>query len=118
MISQPYYTQMKMEEDKSKAPSSLWVKHLEHMITQRDKHILKRAMSWKQTPYVVGESIGIDPYDVTEEEKPIAVNMDDYIHKDEMVQILLDSRHAMFNNRIPSVLEVLEWIDQRERKNK
>jgi len=53
---------------------------------------------------------------ISEEVRPEPIDMTQYIHKDEMVQILLDSRHAMFNDRIPSVLEVLEWIDQRERK--
>jgi hypothetical protein len=108
-----------MEEDNYKTPSPSWIKHLEDVkkeyLNQHDKLTLKRTMGWRQTPYVTG-NIGIDPYDVIQEEKPIAVNMDDYIHKDEMVQILLDSRHALFTDRIPSVLEVIEWIEERKKK--
>lgn len=108
-----------MEEDNSKAVSPSWIKHLEDVRKEyHDEYTLKRVMGWRQTPYVTGGTGGIDinPYEATEEEKPIEVNMDDYIHKDEMVQILLDSRHALFTDKIPSVLEVIEWIEERKKQ--
>lgn len=111
-----------MEEDNSKAVSPSWIKHLEDVrkeyLRQQDNDTLKRVMGWKQTPYVTGGTGGIDinPYEATKEEKPIEVNMDDYIHKDEMVQILLDSRHALFTDKIPSVLEIIEWIEERKKQ--
>jgi hypothetical protein len=54
--------------------------------------------------------------EVCEEVRPEPIDMTQYIHKDEMVQILLDSRHALFTDRIPSVLEVIEWIEERKKK--
>lgn len=66
-----------------------------------------------QNPYLVA----VDPYDApVEEEKPEPIDMTQYIHKDEMVQILLDSRHALFTDKIPSVLEVIEWIEERKKQ--
>lgn len=108
-----------MEEDNSKAVSLSWIKHLEDVrkeyLIQQNNDTLKRTMGWRQAPYVTGNS-GMDPYEATEEEKPTVVNMNDYIHKDEMVQILLDSRHALFTDKIPSVLEVIEWIEERKKQ--
>jgi len=110
-----------MEEDNATGYYD-WMKSLEDVrkqyINQHDKYTLKSVLNWRQTPHVTrgnGE-IDINPYEATEEEKPIEVNMDDYIHKDEMVQILLDSRHALFTDKIPSVLEVIEWIEERKKQ--
>lgn len=130
---QPYYTQKKMEEDKSEYLGffTRWLKPIHESkkkaLVQEEEEELKRllvrssvsqSMSiFKSTPPTPnGYVYGADA--ISEEVIPEPIDMTQYIHKDEMVQILLDSRHAMFNNRIPSVLEVLEWIDQRERKNK
>lgn len=108
-----------MEEDKQLA----WTKHLtdvanEEMVRQklidRVRGIFSSGGIGSPTSNLY--SFGVDPYDKTEEEKPMAVNMNDYIHKDEMVQILLDSRHALFTDRIPSVLEVIEWIEERKKQ--
>ncbi len=112
-----------MEEDNTTGYYG-WMKSLDDAVQEHTRGKLKdkiRGMlstnggigSFTKNPYLVA----VDPYDApVEEEKPEPIDMTQYIHKDEMVQILLDSRHALFNDRIPSVLEVIEWIEERKKQ--
>lgn len=128
---QPYYTQKKMEDDRH-GFFTRWLKPIhkektDELARQRlyeeaqrltvEASVEQRMSKYKLMNGSAPRAFHIPSMDaVSEEVRHEPIDMTQYIHKDEMVQILLDSRHAMFNNRIPSVLEVLEWIDQRERK--
>lgn len=118
---QPYYTQKKMEEDRH-GFFTRWLKPIhkektDELARQRLYDEAQRMSKYKLMNGSAPRAFHLPSMDaISEEVRPEPIDMTQYIHKDEMVQILLDSRHAMFNNRIPSVLEVLEWIDQRERK--
>jgi hypothetical protein len=113
---------MKMAEDKPIRPfewiNSSEIKTEKHIIDHW-KNMMQRMIVTKRRGYLTKNPylVAVDPYDApVEEEKPEPIDMTQYIHKDEMVQILLDSRHALFTDKIPSVLEVIEWIEERKKQ--